>query len=135
MLIGEYFYSSCNLTHKKNRKIEFIRPSDDSTEIYANVSALKEENKWILLSTIKTDKLRVSLDTISKKIDQIGHRNITKFSEDEALNTQSLKKQDDIIKSLATLGERKIEIITTFNYQSPYEIPVELKILPENYLS
>ena len=51
------YYYSYGSTSQKNRKIEFIRPLNDPTKIYAKVSALKENNNWIVLSLIKEDKI------------------------------------------------------------------------------
>ena len=129
--INTYYYSYGS-TYLKNRKIEFIRPNNDAKKIYAKVSGLKEKEKWILLSSIKEDKVSVELDSISKKIELLGHKSITKFTTDRALNTLSLKEQDTIISSLTPLGSRHIKITYTFIGHCPYEIPVGLEIIDLN---
>jgi hypothetical protein len=123
-----YHYSYGSAT-QKNRRIEFIRPDDDPTKIYARISALQVGDNWIVLSNIQGDKIRVEMNSISKKIEIVGNKVITKLSEESDLSKLSLEEQNIIIKSLNSLGSRCIEIITNDKGYCPFEIPKRLKIL------
>ncbi|NGX49722.1 MAG: hypothetical protein K940chlam5_01326 [Candidatus Anoxychlamydiales bacterium] len=128
-LCSNVYYYSHGSTSQKNRKIEFIRPLNDPTKIYAKVSALKENGNWIVLSLIKEDKVSVMLDSITKKVEPVGHKIITKPPTYSALNNLSLEEQNRIIFSLLPLRNRSIKIINTFSGHCPYEIPVGLEII------
>lgn len=118
---------------KKNRQIEFVRPDNDPTKIYAKISALKEDGSWICISNLQGDEISVQMESTTNKIKKLWEENVVEPIPNSNLNELSLDEQDAILGSLEPTGYRRIGIDNYWKdapmiFSQPFEIPVKLLI-------